>query len=81
MKRATLVIAVLLLALARPAQANFVQTFNTGFQNGGVIPDGSLTGWSDTRTLSGAAGRHHRRERDAEPERGLERGSVCVSGA
>ena len=56
MKKATLVIAVLLLALARPAQADFVQTFNTGFQNGGVVPDGSLTGWSDTRNVTGAGG-------------------------
>ena len=52
MKRASLVVAVLLLALARPAQADFVY-YTGGFQNGGVIPDGSLTGWSDTRTLSG----------------------------
>ena len=52
MKRTTLIIAVLLLALARPAVAGFV--FDSGFQNGGVIPDGNLTGWSDTRTLSGA---------------------------
>ena len=47
-------VAVLLLALTRPAQADFVQTFITDFQNGAVIPDGNLTGWSDTRTLSGA---------------------------
>ena len=53
MKRTTLIIAVMLLALARSAQADFVQTFNTGFQNGGVIPDGDLSGWSDTRVLSG----------------------------
>ena len=39
-----------------PAQADFVQTFNSGFQNGGVIPDGQLTGWTDTRSLAGAAG-------------------------
>jgi protoheme ferro-lyase len=44
MKRTTLMMAVLLLALGRPAQADFVQTYNTGFQNGGVIPDGSMTG-------------------------------------
>ena len=56
MKKATFVIAVLLLALVRQAQADFVQTFNTGFANGGVIPDGSLTGWSDTRTLVGVPG-------------------------
>jgi subtilisin-like proprotein convertase family protein len=52
MKKAAFVIVLLLLALARPAQADFVQTFNTGFQNGGVIPDGSLTGWSDTVNVS-----------------------------
>ena len=45
--------AVLLVALERPAQADFVQTFSSGFQNGGVIPDGSMTGWSDTRAVSG----------------------------
>src|ERR1017187_38850 len=54
MKKATFVTAVLLLALARSVQADFVQTFNTGFQNGGVIPDGSFTGWSDTHNLAGA---------------------------
>jgi subtilisin-like proprotein convertase family protein len=54
MKKAIFLSAILLLALARSAQADFVQTFNTGFANGGVIPDGSFTGWSDTRTLSGA---------------------------
>ena len=52
MKRATFVIAVLLLALARSAQADFVTTYSTGFQNGGVVPDGSLTGWSDTRSVA-----------------------------
>jgi subtilisin-like proprotein convertase family protein len=54
MKKATFLTAILLLALARSAQADFVQTFTTGFANGGVIPDGSLTGWANTQTLSGA---------------------------
>ena len=54
MKRTALIIAVLLLALARSAQADFSPTFSTGFQNGGVIPDNNLSGWTDTRTLSGA---------------------------
>ena len=49
-------IPVLLLALVRSAQADFVQIFNTGFQNGGVIPDNSPTGWSDTRIVSGLPG-------------------------
>ena len=54
MKSAPWVIGLLLLALARSAQADFSLTFNTGFQNGGAIPDGSMTGWSDTRNLVGA---------------------------
>lgn len=31
----------------------FTYQFNSGFQNGGVIPDGNPNGWSDTRNLSG----------------------------
>lgn len=31
-------------------------TFNSGFANGTAIPDGNLSGWSDTRTLSGYSG-------------------------
>jgi subtilisin-like proprotein convertase family protein len=54
MKKITLLIPVLLAALALPVRADFVQSWNSGFQNGGVIPDGSLVGWSDTRTLTGA---------------------------
>src|SRR5206468_6205253 len=27
-------------------------TFSSGFANGGVIPDGNPTGWSDTRSVS-----------------------------
>lgn len=56
MEKATCVIAILLLALARSAQADFVATYNTGFQNGGVIPDGTMTGWADTRSVVGAPG-------------------------
>jgi subtilisin-like proprotein convertase family protein len=53
MKRITFLIAILLLALARSAQADFFQTFNTG---GAVVPDGNLVGWSDTRDVSGVSG-------------------------
>jgi hypothetical protein len=56
MKKAILGSAVLVLALVIPARADFVQTFSTGFQNGGVIPDGSLTGWSDTRSVNSLGG-------------------------
>jgi len=30
----------------------FIETFNSGFVNDGIIPDGNITGWSDTRTLA-----------------------------
>jgi subtilisin-like proprotein convertase family protein len=53
MKRHLLLAGILLLALARSAQADFFQTFNTG---GAVVPDGNLVGWSDTRDVSGVLG-------------------------
>ena len=28
-------------------------TYNSGFQNGGIIPDGTANGWTDSRTISG----------------------------
>jgi hypothetical protein len=42
-------------ALALPA-AVIVETFDSGFENGGIVPDGSTSPWSDTRTLSGISG-------------------------
>lgn len=53
MKKTAYVLA-LLLALALPVRADFVQTFNSGFANGGNIPDGAPTGWTDTRIITGA---------------------------
>jgi len=44
---------LLLLALAQSAQADFSGTFNPV---NGLIPDGSLVGWSDTRNVTGAGG-------------------------
>lgn len=36
------------------AQATlYTFTYSSGFANGGVVPDGTTTGWSDTRDLSG----------------------------
>src|SRR5438105_1343509 len=49
---------VLLLALAGTAQAA-VYTYNSGFANGGVIPDGNPVGMSDTRTISDWAANSH----------------------
>jgi hypothetical protein len=31
----------------------YSDTFNSGFQNGGAIPNGNLNGWSDTEVVSG----------------------------
>ena len=54
MKRTTLllIIAVLLLGLAHPAQADMIIYAHT-FSAGAVIPDGDLGGWSDTHLLGG----------------------------
>lgn len=44
----------ILAGLADPAAAaTIIETWNSGFTGGGVVPDGNLVGWSDTRTLSG----------------------------
>ena len=47
---------ILLLAALGVCQAQaqfFNQTWNSGFGNSGNVPDGNLSGWSDTRTVSG----------------------------
>ncbi len=51
--KAVVVGAALAAALLPASAAVFNYNFNSGFANGGVIPDGNVTGWSDTRTLSG----------------------------
>jgi subtilisin-like proprotein convertase family protein len=43
-------------ALHASADVYSSQTYSSGLPNGGVIPDGNLNGWSDTRTVSGASG-------------------------
>lgn len=45
--------ALLFAGLGSFAAPYFSNSFTSGFQNSGVIPDGSLNGWSDTRTVSG----------------------------
>ena len=40
----------MMVALCATANATL---YNSGFANGGVIPDGNVAGWSDTRTVSG----------------------------
>jgi len=47
-------ILALLAFVIQPARAGtYDEVFNSGFANGGVIPAGNSTGWSDSRTLSG----------------------------
>lgn len=47
----------LILAAVLPASATlFTTNWSTGFVNGTTIPDGSLSGWSDNRNLSGLNG-------------------------
>ena len=39
--------------VAAAAHATLYTTnWNSGFANGGVVPDNNLSGWSDTRTVS-----------------------------
>ena len=38
------------------AKTHAAFTFNSGFENGGTIPNGNAAGWSDTRTISGLSG-------------------------
>lgn len=34
------------------AQVTLITSYNSGFQGGGLVPDDSLTGWSDSQSLS-----------------------------
>src|SRR6266853_1430008 len=53
---ASLLIATLFLGLALTTRAAvYSYPFSTGFANGGVIPDGNPTGWSDSRSVSGVS--------------------------
>ena len=43
----------LVLGLCASARADFINTsYTTGFANSGVVPDGNVSGFSDTRTIS-----------------------------
>jgi subtilisin-like proprotein convertase family protein len=44
---------VLLIFCLSSRAATYSYTYNSGFANSGVIPDGSSSGWSDSHTLSG----------------------------
>jgi hypothetical protein len=44
------------LLLSWAAPASIIGSWDSDFNNGGVIPDGKVTGWSDTREFSGLSG-------------------------
>lgn len=52
--RVSYLISWLIAAATLQATAQIIdsQTFSSGFPNGGVVPDGNLSGWSDTRAIS-----------------------------
>jgi hypothetical protein len=55
MKKTFLLVTVLASTVA--AQAVIYSTnWNSGFANGGIVPDNNLSGWTDTRTVSAVAG-------------------------
>jgi hypothetical protein len=58
MKSVTLLTTLILglCASSHAAVYEFDQTFNSGFQNSGVILDGNTSGWFDTHTVSGLTG-------------------------
>jgi hypothetical protein len=41
------------LSFASAQPLTYSISYNSGFNNGGVVPDGNVTGWSDTRIISG----------------------------
>ena len=55
MKR-LLIICVLLAFALQASAALTTNNFSSGFANSGYVPDNNLSGWSDTRTLSGYTG-------------------------
>jgi subtilisin-like proprotein convertase family protein len=49
----TILLSATLLASVAGAHATLYTTnWNSGFANGGVVPDNNLSGWSDTRTVA-----------------------------
>src|SRR5262249_27732890 len=52
MSKATLSAIAALIGLASSALADFSVDWNSGFQNGGVVPDSNPAGWSDTRNIN-----------------------------
>ena len=55
MKTLPTLLAALLLAGATAQGATYSFSYNSGFQDGGVIPDANTTGWTDIRTISGVS--------------------------
>jgi hypothetical protein len=56
MKRRILAMVAMAVGVSVAEGTLYTYTFSSGFANGGVIPDGNVAGWSDTRTISGIGG-------------------------
>ena len=52
----TLLLATVLLSTVATQAVIYSTNWNSGFANGGIVPDNNLSGWSDTRTVSAVAG-------------------------
>jgi hypothetical protein len=47
------ILSVLCLGAVTAQAVPYNFSWNSGFSNGGIVPDGNVAGWSDTRILSG----------------------------
>ncbi len=56
MKTPTVILALVLGGSVTAQAGVYDNTFSSGFANSGNIPEGSLSGWSDSETLSGESG-------------------------
>src|ERR1700722_8027395 len=56
MKHSTLILALVTGCCLAARAGVYDTTFNSGFANGGYVPEGNTAGWSSSETLSGETG-------------------------
>lgn len=56
MKTPKFILALLLGCSVNARASLYINSFSSGFANGGKVPEGSLSGWSKSETLSGELG-------------------------